>query len=703
MRISTPLFLAFFVVGIPFTSSAIDRQALVTRHNPIVENAEPFSPLTVGNGDFAFTVDITGMQTFPHFYRDGIPLGTQSTWGWHTLPSPQPYTLLDSTQFYDAYTRQVGYVSQTRNDAGQWLRANPHRLHLGKVGFQFQPAGEAPISIENIEHPRQSLDMWTGIITSTYTVNGKPVRVETCCHPEQDVIGVRVESPLLLEGALSITFEFPYGSDKWGEPMADFASPERHRSDIINQQPTHVTVERTLDRDRYYFHSAFPEQSSWEKTGAHRFSLLPPRTPSFSFSFGFAEPKPPSRLPSMHQTREASIQNWKHFWMDGGVVDLQGNADPRAGELERRIVLSQYLTAIQCASTAPPQESGLTHNSWHGKFHLEMHWWHTVHFALWNRLAMMEKSLPWYNKILPRAKETARQQGYLGARWPKMIGPDGRESPSGVGVFLIWQQPHPIYYAELCYRARPTAQTLETYKDIVFETANFMATYPHWDMETQRYILGPPLIPAQECYPPTTTYNPTFELAYWVYALERAQEWRKRLGYPPHAQWQHVIDYLSDLPTREGVYVTTEATPDTFENAELRRDHPSFVGALGFVPEGKMVDCETMRRTLYKIMEDWNWESTWGWDYPLLAMTAARLGEPELAIQSLLMDTPKNNYLVNGHCYQRKTLPTYLPANGGLLSAIAMMAAGWDGAPDINAPGFPRDWTVRWEGLQRMP
>ena len=50
---------------------------------------------------------------------------------------------------------------------------------------------------------------------------------------------------------------------------------------------------------------------------------------------------------------------------------------------------------------------------------------------------------------------TAKSQGYEGARWPKMVGPDGRESPSNVGVFLIWQQPHPIYYAELCYRARP--------------------------------------------------------------------------------------------------------------------------------------------------------------------------------------------------------------------------------------------------------
>ena len=89
----------------------------------------------------------------------------------------------------------------------------------------------------------------------------------------------------------------------------------------------------------------------------------------------------------------------------------------------------------------------------------------------------------------------------------------------------------------------------------------------------------------------------------------------------------------------------------------------------------------------------------------MLAMTAARLGEPERAVDALLLDTPKNAYRLNGHNHQRPGLTIYLPGNGGLLSAVAMMAAGWDGAPERHAPGFPDDgrWTVRWEGLRRMP
>ena len=113
----------------------------------------------------------------------------------------------------------------------------------------------------------------------------------------------------------------------------------------------------------------------------------------------------------------------------GGAIDLSGARDPRWRELERRIVLSQYLTAIQCAGDLPPQETGLTYNSWEGKFHLEMHWWHAVHFALWNRWPMFERSLDYYQRILPQAEATAQRQGYTGARWPKMTAPPAPSRP----------------------------------------------------------------------------------------------------------------------------------------------------------------------------------------------------------------------------------------------------------------------------------
>lgn len=213
-------------------------------------------------------------------------------------------------------------------------------------------------------------------------------------------------------------------------------------------------------------------------------------------------------------------------------------------------------------------------------------------------------------------------------------------------------------------------------------------------------MLGPPVIPAQENHPPRETWNPTYELEYWHYALGVAQRWRERLGKGREPRWDDVRARLSRLPVKDGLYLAHENCPQTF--SERNRDHPSMLMAFGVLP-GEMADRQTMRRTLHKVLEVWDWPSTWGWDYPLIAMTAARLGEPETAVDALFLDTPKNRWLPNGHNYQRPNLPLYLPGNGGLLIAVAMMAAGWQGGPPGPAPGFPsRGWNVRQEGLRAL-
>ena len=111
------------------------------------------------------------------------------------------------------------------------------------------------------------------------------------------------------------------------------------------------------------------------------------------------------------------------------------------------------------------------------------------------------------------------------------------------------------------------------------------------------------------------------------------------------------------------------------------------------------------KSTIQHILQHWNWATTWGWDFGMTAMAAARLNQPDEAIRILLSDYTKNTYLLSGHNFQTADrLRIYLPGNGALLTAISMMCAGWDGCPEVNNPGFPHDgtWNVRWEGLQRM-
>ena len=125
---------------------------------------------------------------------------------------------------------------------------------------------------------------------------------------------------------------------------------------------------------------------------------------------------------------------------------------------------------------------------------------------------------------MPPGEAMARREGCKGVKWSKMTDPSGTESPSGVGPVLVWQQPHPIYLAELVWRAHKDRATLERYRRIVFETADYMATFVDFDPQRRQYVLGPGVASADEKH---TDYahnlNPTMELGYWKWALETAR------------------------------------------------------------------------------------------------------------------------------------------------------------------------------------
>ena len=78
-----------------------------------------------------------------------------------------------------------------------------------------------------------------------------------------------------------------------------------------------------------------------------------------------------------------------------------------------------------------------------------------------------------------------------------------------------------------------------------------------------------------------------------------------------------------------------------------------------------------------------------------------RLNQPEVAVDTLLMNASTNEYVPTGYNHPTKSgqLTAYLPGNGGILIAVALMAGGWEGAPPGEAPGFPSDWAVQAEGF----
>jgi hypothetical protein len=204
------------------------------------------------------------------------------------------------------------------------------------------------------------------------------------------------------------------------------------------------------------------------------------------------------------------------------------------------------------------------------------------------------------------------------------------------------------------------------------------------------------------------TQNPTFELAYWYYGLQVAQEWRHRLGLAPDPLWADILARLAKLPQKNGRYLEIETFPDMYEKAGGGLP-TSMLLALGFMPKTDAVDLETLRRTFHEVMRRNGGVSSWNsWQQGQAALTAARLNEPATAVDIVLHTDPRARYMNAGHVRRPKEpdgCPAYLPVNAAFLSAVGLMVAGWDGAPAVNAPGFPQDgsWVVRSEGLNKMP
>lgn len=707
MKIGTTLAWISIMAAIAFADDPIDRQALITRHNIHFDSMAAFSPLSVGNGGFAFTVDVTGLQTFPEpYYHQGIPIETLSRWAWVREDNPEGYQLSDAnTDFTHPDGSVMGYPTRSSIPVGQWLRRNPRTHPLGQIALDWNKPDGSSFVPEDIKDIDQTLDLWHGVINSRYMLDGKPVTVKTACMPGEDTVILRIESDWITSGDLGVKLAFPRGHDITvkNTPSFDWSHPELHLSKRI--EPNQIL--RFVNGLEYYVSL---NQAAEKTDTPHVFIVHAKpgeRVLELAINFG------PAPQEHVEPDFDAVEQYWPTFWNKSAAADFSDSSNPMASKLENRIVLSQYLTAIQMAGDVPPQESGLTCNTWYGKHHTEMIWWHAAHFSLWGHPELLARNLDWYVSRIPEARRIAEGRNLEGARWAKMVGPSLRESPGG-NPLIVWNQPHPIYLSELLYRDSPDTATQERYGELVQETAECLASMLWLDPERNQYVLGPPLWIVQEIYEQSEAQNPAFELAYWRWTLQLAQQWRERRGLEREPLWDDIIARIAPLPQKDGKYVAIESTPDTWDNIDSRHDHPGMLMAMGMIPETPAVDRITMNRTLDAVLEHWDWEvKIWGWDYPMIAMTAARLGRPQDAIEVLLRDGPNNRYLPNGHCpvrplndpeRARYDVAVYLPANGSFLSAVSLMLGGWDGA-EREHPGFPDDgsWTINAEGWKPLP
>jgi hypothetical protein len=479
-------------------SIRIDRHALVTRHN--IEWSDAADQIPLGNGEFCFNVDATGLQTFGG--------NSMSHWGWHSFPLPEGWTpdRVPPTGTFQNGRNTGGDNFPAGTDAIRtWMFDNPHIMNLGRLRL-MGPEGRVLVR-GDITGLKRTLDLWTGVQTSHYQIAGQEVNVETCVHPSLDLVAVCIESPLVASGELVVALDFAYPSLDNSAWVGDFTRTTGHATTVAGQGERRIDLTRQVDAVGYHAalavaqgcsisvpgpavaakklvikHAEYGAGDQWADVTAkvaagvkadrirevvnfktmdadpapgtakglkviytldgqeskaevpdnqtlclptaavNAYTVSARGTNVLAFVCAFSTTPLPSILPSCAETKAACAARWERHWTTGGAIDLSGSKDVRWRELERRIVLSQYLMAAMSAGSWPSSENGLMGiDPWRGQFHMEMVWWHLAHYALWDRWPMANDALRCYERFTPAARELAEQLGYKGLKWQKSV------------------------------------------------------------------------------------------------------------------------------------------------------------------------------------------------------------------------------------------------------------------------------------------
>lgn len=268
-------------------------------------------------------------------------------------------------------------------DISQWIISNPNRINLGRIGLSYQGA---TLSASQISKEVQELDLWNGVITSTFEVAGESVKVITQGDFESDAVAFHIESSLLESGDLSAELDFPYPpihttKYKYEVFAGVYDFPLNHTTSIVKScKVDEAHIYHEMQDTAYFVNLRWPfenalslsrvEPQGSSAVTAHRYTLSAAsnsrhRSKTLDFTAHFSPDKRTAAFPS--EVRERNAEGWHEYWNEGGFVDLTSSSNSKADELQRRVILSQYHVRVNSAAKGQsPQESGLMNNGWYG-------------------------------------------------------------------------------------------------------------------------------------------------------------------------------------------------------------------------------------------------------------------------------------------------------------------------------------------------
>ena len=584
----------------------------IIKYNLKFNHIDSKNPVTIGNGDFAITLDQTGTQSLYEIYKD-IPLSTMSNKNWFYK---------DKKDIKPSYVDGKAYMLfNLDNDPNYQInRQYPFKYSFMQILLYDN---DKLIDINNIKDVKQELDLYKGIVTSSLNYKEKINKTISFIYQDHDEFNFKLQSD-----NLNLALKFNYPS----------YTKNGYRLDILPNVLVKEDRITLLYDDKNSL--SFKLKSSSKYQIVENTLIFDDNNVSFSLA--------------LDEIKEGKLLD--EFWKcdNGIIIDNE--------ELVKKMVLSKYLLHVNSTGIYPPQESGLTYNCWNSKFHLEMHLIHSLWNIYNNHVGDLVKSFDYYLSIMPSSLKRASLNGYKGLRFPKMTGPDGEDSPSNIGPLLIWQAPHILFMLQEIYYLYNKENIIKKYEPLISGTIDFMISF--LTLKDSKYQMLDPLLEACESIPLDRCQNPSFELEYWRYTLERQPKIDTVLYGHQRYDYLDITSKIITPKEDDGIYLKTYGVIDKYD---LYKDHPTEGFLMSFF-KSKIVDKEKMVKTIDYILKNMDLSSYWGWDFPFLGLSLLNCGEIEKSIEVTQLNTINNQYLYNGYnTSPRDDLKAYLPGNGAFL------------------------------------
>ena len=694
----------------------------VSRHNLVYE-VPPQHPLFTGNGSLGMSVDASGTQLLKqHYAPHTVSTIAQNIWydprmpehlkgtefSVHTYPHGENHTL--------AYPYASTPVQQELYD---WLRRHPNKCNLANFALTLEVGEKALRSPVELTVFDQQLDLYDGLVRTHYQWEGVHTRLESFVHATKDLIVFHVADSAIspVSRTLRITISDPEGFDPRYETGPPAPKPGEERWRV---RPLEHTGQSSNQRV-FWALRPLPNGFSYGLIGgvtkeveSVHFSEkeisveLAPRPQDEFTVFLFIVSEKENQNPTafgkefienaLQQGYPALLrehQQWWHDYWGRSAIELE-SGDERGKKLEEWYYRSLYYLASNDRGPLPPAEGGLVANSWFGKFHLEMHFWHAAGFLAANRPECVRPSLQWYLEVLPQAKKNAEAMGLKGAKYPKMTSFRGQDSPGLTNLRIYWHVGEISTLIWWYYLYTQDREFLRTMYPVLAESADFVASFLVENPTTAQYELWPPIATCDETTDFDKVRNPAFELAEFKAALNLAIAASELLRQDENkrAHWIHVRDHLAPIANNGEVYLIYEGFEESWTPRHTR-SHPSVLGP--FFPAFVVPDDEMIRATYDKVLALWNWDEVWGWDFGFAAAVGAWLNRPEDAVQCLLKAEKKISPVAT---FSGGGVNSYLPGNGALVLAInEMLLRSLDGTLHLFS-GIPSSWRAKFENLR---